>query len=51
VVVFLVIVCTLLLEGVGTRFAARKSADGDLLASSRGAENVKATLQQGEGKT
>jgi hypothetical protein len=39
--------------GRGTRFfAARKSADGDLLASSRGgAEKVKAVLQQGEGKT
>jgi hypothetical protein len=36
--------------GCGTRFAARKSADGDLLASSRGAEKVKAVLQQGEGK-
>lgn len=35
----------------GTRSAARKSADGDLLASSRGAEKVKAVLQQGEGKT
>jgi hypothetical protein len=34
----------------GTRSAARKSADGDLLASSRGAEKVKAVLQQGEGK-
>jgi hypothetical protein len=37
--------------GCGTRFAARKSSDGDLLASSRGAEKVKAVvLQQGEGK-
>ncbi len=37
--------------GCGTRFVARKSADGDLLASSRGAEKVKAVvLQQGEGK-
>jgi hypothetical protein len=37
--------------GCGTRFPARKSADGDLLVSSRGAEKVKAALQQGEGKT